>query len=158
MTWAKIFKHLSSHLPSLLKFRVGTSPRWDRRRMCKFDRLDYEQTSIRLNADRYMMFHGGIGPSQYTDDLTNGRRHGGMDTAAENFDREFGKREGLDAECAAKARAFLGQLQQQEKEDKETLEDLLRVIGHPVTEDTVQIQESRGYCWSFGEDSFPTSY
>ncbi|KAK5658332.1 hypothetical protein OQA88_2308 [Cercophora sp. LCS_1] len=159
MTWSKIFTHIRKSLPSLLKFRVGTSPRWNRRGRNAFDRLDYEQTSIRLNVDRYQMFDGGIGPCQYTDEFT--RRESENCSAVDLFNQRFNRQQG-DPEVingGDEARRFLGRLKEQEQEDKAALIELLKGIRHPVTEDTVKIQKPHSYSYDWDSmTEMATSY
>ena len=180
MPWSKIFNHISSHLlssspssspfKSLVKFRIGTSPRWERRRRGLFDRLDYEQTPIRLNADRYQIFDTGIGPYQYTDEIT--RRAGPHASAVGNFDLSFGRREktpNADAQqVGEQVRRFLSRWEEQQEEDKQALLKLLRVMKakhdpSAVVEDSVVVglvAKSMGDDgWEDDEEvEFPTSY
>jgi len=176
MPWSKIFNHLSSHLlpsssspfKSLVKFRIGTSPRWERRRSGLFDRLDYEQTPIRLNADRYQVFDTAVGPCQYTDEIT--RQAGPQSPAVANFDLSFNRREKVpNAEAqrvGEQVRRFLSRWEEQQEEDKQALLKLLRGMKarqnpSAVVEDSVVSVATS--MWDDGweeeeEVEFPTSY
>ncbi|OJD33440.1 f-box domain protein [Diplodia corticola] len=136
-SWSRILDHFRTHLSSLRHFRIGTSTRWRGRYDDRhyFHPAEYEDLSIGLYNDRYMMFDMGVGPCQYTDYQVNIPTPGGP---------QFSEHDGKGTADGDKAYAFLERLKGQDREDRDALVQLLNHIRQPLPADTDDVKDLMG--------------
>ncbi|KAL1645754.1 hypothetical protein SLS58_003638 [Diplodia intermedia] len=129
-TWSRIFHHIRTRLASLRHFRTGTSTRWMGRYDDRhyFHPSEYEDLAIGLYDDRYQMFDMGIGPCQYTDQLPRG----------------FHERDGKGTVDGDRWWAFVRRLEEQGREDRDALVELLDAIGQPIPKDAGDVSNLMG--------------
>ncbi|GME60433.1 F-box domain cyclin-containing protein [Neofusicoccum parvum] len=115
LTWSRVFTHLRTSLINLRHFRIGKSRRWDLNNNL-FDRAVYEDLHIGIFPDRYMIFNMGIGPYQYT--------------------TSFAEQDGKGTEEGDKACTFSERWVEQDTEDSNALNEVLKAIGQPILTST----------------------
>ncbi|KAL1619662.1 hypothetical protein SLS54_006599 [Diplodia seriata] len=135
-TWSRIFHHIRTQLTSLRHFRTGTSTRWMGRYDDRhyFHPSEYEDLTIGLYDDRYQIFDMGIGPCQYTDRFPRGL----------NGHLDFHERDGKGTVDGDKWWAFVQRLEEQGREDRDALVELLNAIGQPIPKDTEDVSNLMG--------------
>ncbi|KKY22248.1 putative f-box domain protein [Diplodia seriata] len=134
--WSRIFHHIRTQLTSLRHFRTGTSTRWMGRYDDRhyFHPSEYEDLTIGLYDDRYQIFDMGIGPCQYTDRFPRGL----------NGHLDFHERDGKGTVDGDKWWAFVQRLEEQGREDRDALVELLNAIGQPIPKDTEDVSNLMG--------------